>query len=511
MNWVLHNKFGDRGKADFDINDREWSTVNVDNCSFEKCYHRRECHFYNMRTQISDIGSQDVIIINQDLLVADLIRKQKELPPLLTTRAPLIIIDEAHNLESKVRNALTNVWSLKSLRRLAKNLDNQFSTTPTYNENRKYLAAFELQIEALFKVLFKQIKDKKIDPSFMQSERFAIDFPLEIDYQQWKKIINKFSVALTSLQARHNGFKSRTIDELAEQLDQMWKLMKDIEKGIVSPILLWTTCENDVVELYSCPKEIQNLLKEILFKTSEPVVLTSATLCQPAEKIKDQYQYIVKSLGFPGIVTEPKYADYDYNHNSRLYVANDIPEPSHQKGDEYYQLVADRILMLSNMTDGRSIVLFTAKDDLNRVHQIMSARSLAFPLYTQQDGSSQSTVLQRFRRNHGVLLGTGVFWEGVDIKGDDLSQVIIVRLPFPVPDPIIDYKASLSVNPHKEVLLPEMLIKLRQGVGRLIRMENDKGVLSILDSRLSTASNKSYKDLVFRSLPIQNRTESLDE
>ncbi|WP_217437461.1 helicase C-terminal domain-containing protein [Paenibacillus sp. JMULE4] len=92
-----------------------------------------------------------------------------------------------------------------------------------------------------------------------------------------------------------------------------------------------------------------------------------------------------------------------------------------------------------------------------------------------------------------------------------MSQVIIVRLPFPVPDPIIEYKMSLSRNPNDEVLLPEMLIRLRQGAGRLIRSESDKGILSILDSRLSSRSNKKYREAVLSSLPYKQITENIDE
>lgn len=112
-------------------------------------------------------------------------------------------------------------------------------------------------------------------------------------------------------------------------------------------------------------------------------------------------------------------------------------------------------------------------------------------VHVQKEGSSQDSVIAEFRKSKGVLLGTGVFWEGVNIEGSDLSQVIIFRLPFPVPsDPIYEYKASVTKNSFMEVFVPDMLLRLRQGTGRLIRSETDLGILSILDSRLSAAAKR---------------------
>lgn len=142
------------------------------------------------------------------------------------------------------------------------------------------------------------------------------------------------------------------------------------------------------------------------------------------------------------------------------------------------------------------------------VHKKLLAEKLAWTLHVQREGSSQDGVIAEFRSSKGVLLSTGVFWEGVNIEGSDLSQLIIFRLPFPVPsDPVYEYKASLVENPLKEVFVPDMLLRLRQGTGRLIRSETDLGVLSILDSRLSIAAKKDYRDKVLETLPFKRVTE----
>lgn len=121
-------------------------------------------------------------------------------------------------------------------------------------------------------------------------------------------------------------------------------------------------------------------------------------------------------------------------------------------------------------------------------------------------------MLREFREDeNSVLLGAGAYWEGIDIKGKSLSNLVIFRLPFPVPDPIIEYKASLSKNPLMEVRVPEMIIKLKQGIGRLIRGFTDTGIVSIIDPRLRDNPAKPYHDITWASLPIHNRTNSIQK
>ena len=130
----------------------------------------------------------------------------------------------------------------------------------------------------------------------------------------------------------------------------------------------------------------------------------------------------------------------------------------------------------------------------------------------QQPGSSQDKVLNEFKEDtNSVLLGTGAYWEGISIEGKSLSNVIIFRLPFPVPDPIIEYKCSVAKDALMDVRVPEMIIKLKQGIGRLIRNFTDTGIVCIIDRRLRDEPTERYHDITWDSLPIKNRTSSLDE
>ncbi|MCC8438570.1 hypothetical protein HP567_028965 [Brevibacillus sp. M2.1A] len=124
------------------------------------------------------------------------------------------------------------------------------------------------------------------------------------------------------------------------------------------------------------------------------------------------------------------------------------------------------------------------------VYEYLSVRKLPWPLVKQDKNANQNEVIKEFIITKGLLLETGVFWEGIDIKGQDLSQVIITRLPFPVPDPILGFKGDKVENKEAEVLVPEMIVKLRQGFRRLIRNECDKGIVSILDTRIINQPKK---------------------
>ena len=127
-------------------------------------------------------------------------------------------------------------------------------------------------------------------------------------------------------------------------------------------------------------------------------------------------------------------------------------------------------------------------------------------------GASQADTLDSFRmQKNAVLLGTGAFWEGINLAGDVLTNVIIFKLPFPVPDPIIDAKIHAAKDGLMDVLVPEMVVKLKQGIGRLIRSESDKGIISVLDPRLSEAYHMSYREAVFEALQIKNKTSDICE
>ena len=149
---------------------------------------------------------------------------------------------------------------------------------------------------------------------------------------------------------------------------------------------------------------------------------------------------------------------------------------------------------------------------MQAVYDRLQKENLPFKILMQQGNAKQAETLEKFRNDtNSVLLGTGSYWEGINIEGVSLSHVIIFKLPFPVREPIIDYKYQQSKDGLMEVSVPEMVIKLKQGIGRLIRSESDKGIVSIIDSRVGKTSKAPYKQIIWESLPIKSKTNKIEK
>ena len=249
-----------------------------------------------------------------------------------------------------------------------------------------------------------------------------------------------------------------------------------------------------------------NTLSLELF-SNKTFIFTSATLSVG----KNDFSYFMNSLGVsentPRLTLENSYeSPYNYDENTLLYCCSELANPKDRVN--YLEQLTEKIKELIKITNGKALVLFTSKSDMQYVYHKIGNKLNDINIFIQNDGSSQDKVKNDFKNDiNSVLFSTGIFWEGIDIKGESLSNLIIARLPFPVVDPVIEYKKSLyNKNGFKKVYIPEMLIKLKQGVGRLIRSETDKGIVCILDSRLP-----KYETVIKETIPIKNFVYSIDE
>jgi|GEM_PF-151422 Rad3-related DNA helicases len=507
---VANGEITERSDINKGITDSTWANVSVSNCKHERCFYKSSCSYYQMRTDISD-ASTDIqfIIVNQDLLIRDLILKHENGKGFIVSNPSMVIIDEAHNLEEKVRSALTETFTRKNTNVTMESIFSLFSSRYSDKELNNKLNQVKVIIEEFFDQLEKQIPQLILLAKSDRSERFSIDTPENTDYLLINKLIADMIISVSIYESR---IKEREIDDALTKLNLLQKLFK-IFQGSESNFLFWAEISpKKEMCINYCPKQIQNVLESRLFNMPFTTILTSATLCQTNSTNEiEAYDYITKSLGFKGERSSPKLSPFNYPKNTLMYISNDLPVYNYENRETYLDRALERIILLCNITHGRTLVLLSAKDDLNYLSVKLDRISTSWKKLFQREGSQQEAIINEFRESKGVLFGTGVFWEGINIEGDDLSQVIIVRLPFPVPsDPIIDYKVKNSNNSFEEVYLPEMLIRLRQGTGRLIRSETDRGLLSILDSRLSVKNNRDYRDSVINSLPFTNSTESLD-
>ncbi len=502
---IMDMDINERSDISGGITDSEWSKLCVNKCNFERCFYKNTCTFYNMRSKINARnGDIDFIIVNQDLLIRDLIKKRDGLKGLITEHPALIIIDEAHNLESKVRDARTVEFTLRQTER---DLDNALQLLVRKTGERSFFTSLKILKRVIMDV-FKQIEADLLYTANQDTDRMKIGKLTGIPFRKVAQIFKDINLRLSILETDR---QERDIDNSITAIVDLNYLF-DILSGEEEGYLIWATKPKKEATISICPKRISQILNYNLFEGSTPVILTSATMCQGGKTLEEEYAYISKSLGYSGEYKDRQISPFDYNNHSILYISNQVPYYKHENKDAFLEAACRQLIRLCDLTQGRTLVLFSAKEDMRVIQEKLSTEELRWTLHIQKEGSSQDEVIQQFRESKGVLLGTGVFWEGVNIEGSDLTQVIIVRLPFPVPaDPVYEYKASISKDPHNEIFLPDMLLRLRQGTGRLIRSESDLGILSILDSRLSAGAARNYRKTVLDALPFKNVTEDFEE
>ncbi|WP_150274477.1 ATP-dependent DNA helicase [Paenibacillus tepidiphilus] len=499
---ILNYEIDERADIKGGVSDAVWSGVCVNDCKFEHCRYRTTCSFYDMRAKINARpGDMDFIIVNQDLLIRDLIKKKEGTRGLITERPALIVIDEAHNLEAKVRDARTLEFTFRGACRA---LDDTLQILLKQTADRGLHSQFKW-LKGCLVGIFKHVEADLLQNAKQENDRIKVSEMHGIPFTRGVQILKEARLSLSVLSSRNE----REIDDDYEAVNGLIELFA-VLGGTKDSYLLWASKPQREATISICPKNISQFLKSALFNGKTSVILTSATLCQGGETLEEQYAYLTQALGYKGDYMERQPSPFDYDSHSMMYIAREIPHYHHENRKGYLEAAYREMLRLCKLTEGRTLVLFSAKEDMKAVYGKLIAEEdkLPWAVHVQREGSSQDEVIAEFRSSNGVLLSTGVFWEGINIEGSDLSQVIVFRLPFPVPaDPVYEYKASMSKHPLQEVFVPDMLLRLRQGTGRLIRSETDLGVLSILDSRLSAAAGKDYRHKVLETLPFKQVTE----
>lgn len=465
-----------------------WVTSTRDNCLGPECPSFDRCHVVQARR---DAQGADVIIVNHHLLMADLMLKEAGFGDLLPN-ADAVIIDEAHQLAEVASMFLGFTISARQLQSLARDVAIEVIAGAPRIDN------------SAAQTLERQITD--IQDCFAARERW--------EFSEWPAAaveaiasaadsVKELAAALEPVAENHAGLASvrRRALELAGRLASMIEAQDD-ELGAVR----WAQKSSDNVALHYRPVDVAKQLSDLIDSHAGAWICASATLA-----IGDDFRHFTGRVGMTDAVTVRYGSPFDYSTQALLYLPTGIDAPSSPR---HTQQVIDAALPVLAASGGRAFLLFTSHRALREAADIL-ARKLGprppYPILVQGEAPREA-LLTRFREyGNAVLLGTSSFWEGVDVKGDALSVVVIDKLPFTVPDdPVL--KARLAAierrggNPFFEEQVPQAVITLKQGVGRLIRDPDDFGVVMLCDQRVRT---RGYGRIFLDSLPTMPRTDKL--
>jgi ATP-dependent DNA helicase DinG len=491
--WAKLTETGDRAELTFLPDDSDlWTRLDArrDTCSGQKCPEFNQCFVTAMHQRAKDA---DLIIVNHHLFFADLALKQDDFGSILPEYSA-VVFDEAHEMEDVASDYFGRQISNYRFEELARDAD---LTLRLLRLGSAALLRRTQRIREKSRTFFDSFPARDGRFPFSRAEREAF-------LEQHREAYDALGTALKGLETEFAALAQKP-EELTRVARRSFELRQELgflfesnERNFV----YWYERRNKGVFLAATPIDVSQILREHLFEKFDTVVLTSATLT-----VGGRFEYIRQRVGLDHTKERRLPPEFDWAEQALLYTPRTIPDV---RNPGFAPAAADEIVKLLELTEGRAFCLFTSYAQMNDLFERVRNR-VGFPLLLQGT-APRSALLERFKNTPGaVLFATSSFWQGVDVPGDQLSCVIVDRLPFAVPsDPIVAARVSAlqeeGRNAFAEFQVPAAVLALKQGFGRLIRSKTDRGVLALLDSRIE---RMPYGKIFLESLPQYATTRDL--
>lgn len=471
----LHNKFADRVR--FYPEDPPMSP--------KKCFHAM------LKKQVK---TARLIITNHAFLLTDSLRGSNVLPP-----TPYLICDEAHSLEDIATGIAAIEYSNPRVKHILKQLTElrEKSSSPLTTDQKTRIEAAEKDIDIHHQAAIRELSTLMKKSPYNQDQSITDDTLLTVEFRDATTHIESLR---STLENAYNILKqSEEIElDIKTPMESLSDLIIDLNRLLaldaqdIHYLSASQGFKPSSIKWRSVPLNIQDSLIEALFQGRESVISLSATL-----KVKDSFNFFLERIGLLKAnlphETLAIESDFDYKTQANCRLPEDLPEKIYEDP----QAMADYAQKIITDLNGRTLILMTAKETMNKLYTKLKSNIMKkgspLQLLCQNKHGTRESILEKFKKfkTEAAIIGTDSFWEGVDIPGEALQAVIIPKLPFPVPsDPI--HSARMAEieknggNPFIDYAVPMALIKFKQGIGRLIRTKTDTGTLHILDPRIRT-------------------------
>ncbi|WP_026581092.1 ATP-dependent DNA helicase DinG [Bacillus sp. J33] len=548
--WLLETDTGDIDELNLSSGGMfYWSKIKNDETAFlqDRSWIPRD--FY-LRAR-KEAQTADIIITNHSLLLTDLVAPSAILPEFSH-----VVIDEGHHfvkasgkhfgqkldyLTVRLLLGQIGLFEQKQLFYKLEKLVEEKAGSPDHSihsfEINQLIADLLHEMDELFKII--GIYAKKYSKAKKGINRLTVRFLNGADDKESKAVIasaERFGFLLKDLMAAIDGRiriaalikEALTLEEKAlmedvasvfDDLNDLNESLKSIFKTPAPHSVVWiemdTRSAQNSTTVYAQPVTVSEYLKELFFSKKDSAVITSATL-----SVKDSFQFILNELGLEEqqCILEQIPSPFNYEEQVKLLIPSDLPEVNAVPLEEYVASISEHIISVAEATKGRMLILFTSYEMLRKTYELIKESGFLEDYAVIAQGvtsGSRSRLTRNFQRfDKAILLGTSSFWEGVDIPGEDLSCLVIVRLPFTPPDePLAQAKneqiKNEGKNPFSANSLPEAVIRFKQGVGRLIRTSSDRGIILVFDRRIVTTKyGKAFLDSI---PPVPVQKSNIDE